>query len=356
MRTDLRRISGAQLVTTLAVTRVFSLFTYVPRQGSVSGQVTLLSIPLSVAVCWLLLTPFLRMRKTCGPDLLVECGRLGKPFSAVAVLLFLGACLLQVAGSCSHFAFFMTSSVYQTASREIFIGVLLVTGGYAAALGLEAFSRAGSLLFAFALLVMGLMLAALLPEIRLSQLYSPLAEGVEPLVRSLARTTAQNVELILFVLLLSRCRPGHDKRYLAGLLGITALLYEIFTFLTLTVLGDYSRMRLFPLHTLATVAEASVLGRMDLLHILLWSAVGFLRVTLYLYGAATCLHRLAKRLSMGMAVAICAFLTGVMALAIPIGVWDVASPGTLAVLSVLVAGFPLAVLAKKRFSKEESAQ
>ena len=351
MGTEPRRISGPQLVAALSASQVFTLFTYVPSRQSVPGQVTLLAIPLSAAACWLLAAPLLRMRRTCGPDLLAECGRLGRPFAGAAALLLGLFCLLQAAGGCAHFAFFMTSSVYQTASRWLFICVLLAVGGYAASLGAEAVFRAGSLLFAFLLAVVVLMLAALLPELHLRQLYNPLAQGWEPLARSTVRSAAQNAELVLLALLLPRCGPGRDGWRLAGLLGVTALFYELFTFATLTVLGDYARLRLFPLHTLATVAEASVLGRMDLLHIVLWSAVGFLRVTLYLYGAAVCLRRLAGRLPLGAAVAVCVLGAGACALAIPRGVWDAGSPAALVALALLVAGLPLAVLVKKRLSE-----
>lgn len=344
-----RMISGTQLVFLLLISRLFTLFTFVPRaRTAASGSTALLCIPLAGAAVGILLIPFLLLLRRSQTDLLSCAFQLGSGYGLVVSLLFGVFCIYMAAFTTSHFSFFMASAVYPNSTPWAFLLLLTLAAGYAASLGLEAFSRMSVWVFSLLLLLLLLFVCALLPEVNPVYLTSPLLDGLPAVGKGIFYTAVNHAEAVALILLLPRVRRA-GGRVAAGWLVLTILVYELLSFLTLTVLGDYAKTRLFPLHTLSSLAQLSGFGRLDLLHIALWIFAAFLRLTVYLYCAAVCLRRIFPSAAFGRSCACCAAVSGIWSLATARGmqfwnriseqVWVVAAPFLL-----LVAAVPLVTL------------
>ncbi len=344
-----RMISGSQLVFLLLISRLFTLFTFVPRaRTAASGSTALLCIPLAGIAVGILLLPSLLLFRRTQTGLLDCAFQVGSGYGLLVSLLFGAFCLYMAAFTVSHFSFFMTSVVYPNSTPWVFVILLTLAAGYAASLGLEAFSRMSVWVFSLLLLLLVLFLCALLPEANMVYLTSPLLDGTPAVGKGIFYTAVNHAEAVALLLLLPRARRA-GGRTVAGWLVLTVLAYELLSFLTLTVLGDYAKTRIFPLHTLSSLTQLSGFGRLDLLHITLWIFAAFLRMTVYLYCAAVCLRRMLPNLRFGRACACCAAVSGVWALMTAQGmrfwnqaaeqIWTVAAPFLL-----LAVAAPLATL------------
>ncbi len=302
-------ISGVQLVLLLFVTRLFTILTFVPKSDvAISGSAALLAILLSGILGLVFFLPFFWFQKKCGENLLDAVFRVGKAYGwVVSVLLWL-FCLYVVSYTISHFTFFMTSTFYDDAKPWLFLILLILAAAYGAVLGVEACARLGALAFALVLVVTLLIGCALFSQIDLIYFTNPLRENWKTISQNVFFTATNNTECILFLLLFSRTKEKKKRTVVWWLLSIT-IMYELLAFLTQAVLGNYSNARLFPLHTLATLARFSDFGRLDLLHAAVWIFCAFLRASIFLYSASVCLRRLFPKLGRGWAVSICALIS-----------------------------------------------
>lgn len=315
MQNKPHNISGTQLVLLLCISRIFVLFTYVPKgNASVNGSAALLVNLLTGIASLLLICPFLYLCKISGPDIITSALRVNCIFGKLAAALFCLYSLFIAAYTISHFEFFMTSTVYPKARPWLFVIFLTITAAYAAALGLEAFSRMSMFVFSLTAAVTISIFLSLLPEMNLFYVSNPLLTGAQPVLAGTVRAAASNAEIILFMLLLPRTGGKKAGTRFITWVVITAVFYELLTFTVLTALGDYSKTRMFPIHTAATIVQLPIIGRLDILHIGVWIFTAFLRAALYLYCAYTCLRRIFPKLSIKTGTIICALAAGATAL------------------------------------------
>ncbi|RGX56688.1 MULTISPECIES: GerAB/ArcD/ProY family transporter [Anaerotruncus] len=313
MQGKIRDISGAQLVMLLFVSRLFTLFTFIPKSGqAVSGSTALLTILLAAAATLLLILPYLWLCRKGGQDILAAAFSASRFYGVLVSACYGTFCILMAGYTASHFEFFMTSTVYQNAPPWIFLLCLIPAAAYAARLGLEAFSRFGVFVFILMLAVIALICGALIPEMDLVNVVSPFLEGEEAVFSGTMQAVTANAEAVVFILLCSRAGKGSGKTFIWYVV-LAAIFYEILSFSVLAALGDYAKTRLFPLYTAATVAQISVFGRLDILHIAMWVCVAFLRAAAYLYCALVCLRRIFHKLPYAAAAAIVAVGAGGLA-------------------------------------------
>lgn len=279
-------ISRGQLAAMLICSRCFSLLTFAPRSmPAYEGSVVMLSQLLAAVIIWIALQPALILsQKRDGMGAMEAAFLVNKGGGRILALVLWLLLVLLGANALSHFQFFLSGAIYPGASPMIFVLLLVFACGYSAAMGIEAIGRMAALVvFAF-LASVAVVTAALLPQARLVNLTSPFYDGAGTVISAVGSALAGNADLLLLPVLLPMC--GKDTRAPAAwyLIG-SVFLYQLIPFLTLTVMGEYSRTRLFPVYTLMTIAEVSVFERLDILHLGLWILIALIKVSLYLIAA-----------------------------------------------------------------------
>lgn len=310
-----RGISSSQLVSLLVVSRLFTLFSYAPGEGGgVYGSAALLAIPMAAVGVLALLLPYRALCRRAGADALTAAFRVGSPYGTFFSLLICAFCIFIVAQTAGNFTWFMTSSIYQRASSWVLIFWLVLAAAYCASLGLEAFSRLGAFSFVTAAAFTLLIFCALIPKMEFVRVGNPFAEGTSSVFQAALRLLLSHTEMLIFILLLPRVKQGGKqggKHADVMWLSYAVVFYELLGFASLTALGDYAKIRLFPIHTVASVAELPVVGRLELVYIIFWVLTGFLRATIWTYCGAVCLRRVFRKLPLGAAAAICGLLGGI---------------------------------------------
>lgn len=78
--------------------------------------------------------------------------------------------------------------------------------------------------------------------------------------------------------------------------------YQISILLVTVALGPFAYVRSYPIYSMLAAAELSVVTRLDIINLLVWILVAFVRGSAYLYGMVGCVRRLVPRLSRVQAV------------------------------------------------------
>lgn len=279
-------ISRGQLAAMLICARCFSLLTFAPRtMPAYEGSVVMLSQLAATVITWILLQPMLLLsQKRDGMGTMEAAFLVNKRGGRLSALVLWLLLVLLGADALAHFQYFLSGAIYPGASPMIFVLLLAAACGYSAAMGVEAVGRMSALVvFAFFISIAAVT-AVLLPQARLVNVTSPLFDGARPVVEATVSALIGNADLLVLPVLLPMC--WKDSRVpTAWFLFGSLVLYELIPFLTLTVMGQYSRTRLFPVYTLMTIAQVSVFERLDILHLGLWILIALIKVSVYLIAA-----------------------------------------------------------------------
>lgn len=334
-------ISPWQAVALLALFRVFSLLTFVPRIGGVqNGASVLLALPVSYLLLALVLLPALLLLRRHGGCNAVDCAlQLNKPVGKLLAALLGLFSVLIAADTISNFEFLLTTAVYPQTPPLFFILTFAAVCAYAAFLGLEPVARVGTVVFVIFVGVLVFLSAAILPKADFLALKNPMAGGSNEFFSLVIANCFSNFDVVLWLFLAPHIKGSTAKSFV-GWLAVTLPFIEYLVLLLTVGLGDYAASQTFPFYSLAAYAELSIFQRLDSLHITLWTFIAFVKVAVYLYFAAHCLGYLMPRRMKKTSILCCGALAAAGAAVLSSG------PRRLgAVRAAVQSGIPVAVLA-----------
>ncbi len=268
------------LAAALALSRIFAEAACLPGGSAGYGMQRFTVTVLSFLVLGAAYIPLLiSLRRSGGSSpVAVIAGRskllsgfVGVIFSVL--LLFCGA----ETGLRSHY--YAAATVFDAAPSVYFC---VLTGAallFAVHKGLEASTRTAVFVAAGLGVLMLLMFAALLPDIRLNRLYPSLADEPERLLSDTAAEFSQNCELLIFAALCGRV-SGKSGRTVPLYLGASCLALLFMTFMYNTVFGRLTDLLSLPFYTLSSVSDITLLHRINGIDAMVWVMAGILRLTL----------------------------------------------------------------------------
>lgn len=291
------KISRAQLVALLVLTRLFILLIFVPTtHESPGGTTSLVSILFGYLLTVPVLIPvFLLLRDYPGMDLYQVARQLSPRLGKLAAAGFYLVCLLTVIETAAQFSIFLTSAVYPRASSFwlvlIFCGAVL----YLVFLGLEAVTRTAAILLV-AVCASGVLLGLGLWKFwDVLNLYSPFYEGFSAVLYSTVLCVTQNLELVALVLLVSNLNTDQIRSTFWGYHNLSNLMIWLMAFAAVVILGNDGETRSFPVYTMFALSGSNVFYRFDYILIMLWVGTSMIRAAMYLLLASRMLNELTGR-------------------------------------------------------------
>ena len=283
--------------------RIFYLLTYSPRSREYGGSVSMIAFiaagVVSIALCWL----FWALMRRCGaaglPDLFHRRGRLFAALCEGAVLFVLGGSALSTVMNASGF---LTSAVYPGAGAQITAAAAMLVCAYGAYSGIEAVSRMA--LPVAAVFVAGLAVAVAGIAREIQPVYFTLAgpSDFPGILELFFQALSHNTEVLLFLLLAGKIRGASPAVYTRGALA-SMTFYQLSILLVTVTLGPFATVRSYPIYSMLAAAELSVLNRLDIVNLLVWILVTFVRCSAYLYCMVGCVRRLVPSLRRSRAAA-----------------------------------------------------
>lgn len=288
------KISSKQLIAMMLLSRLFILLIYVPSSRHVAeGSASLLIILTSylftfVAMipAWLLLKHYPRLDMAGAAAMISP--KLKKPVAALFYIL----CLAVAAETMAQFELFMTTVIYPQANKIYVTLIFAAAVVYMVYLGLEAITRASLVVLVLVVATALILFFGLARFIDTVCLFTPLYDGVKPIVMGTFLGFAQNTELVALVLLLPYLNTEKPAKSFAWFSSLSSLALAAVGFVAITVLGNYGKTRSFPVYTLSAISGSEIFYRFDFFHIVAWVSISMMRAALYLFLASQLLSTL----------------------------------------------------------------
>ena len=283
------KISVAQFFVMLFLCRIFTFFTEIPGMIQSSGSSgSLLGILLSGILFLLAMLPgFLLLRRRQGMGI-IEAAYQKNTDLGVAFAAYFGlVSLIEAADNSLRFALFMNTAVYPEEHIWLFILLFIAAAIYVVWLGLEAAARFSGGVLALLILSMLLIAVSLAPRFDTTALASPFLNGGKDVLEGASMTLNETGELVLVLLFIPYLRGNVKKGYLWWTLSLIVTL-TLISFLVLTTVGGYAVTQAFPLYAAARSARLFNLQRMDAVHMVIWTMMGFVKTVLFLFIGHRC--------------------------------------------------------------------
>jgi len=286
----LPKISSSQLIIMLVISRMFSMFTYKPTGYNISATAAAIAVAISVVINILIFTPTLMLLKKYEGRNVSDCaylnfGSMGKIYSFLTLVI----CLFLSIECLTQFEIFMTSTIYMTASPVFFIIPMMLVVVYICRLGIESMARMANFVFGGLLFTVIAIAIAVAPEINTVWAESVSSKDVSGFFEFLAENVCNTTEIIPFMLLASNTK-GNLKKGTVWFCVIIGVLFQLISFLSFTVLGNYRETVMFPFYTVAAMAESTLTERFNSAYTVLWVFMAAVKLCVYLLVAAKSLR------------------------------------------------------------------
>lgn len=289
------KISALQFYLMLFLSRiVISITINAQTVGSQNFLDNILSSLLLFAVLFLLSWPLLALNKK-HPDASLSAiaeqhlGGIGCGISIVYALYF----LLMNTFSLSLFLSLVLNTLDPAASKWSIAIVIAGIALYGAIKGIETISRASICIFALFVLGMAAVFIALSPNVHTTYLKPLLYDGWDQTLQGLLVFSARCTSLAEFAILMPFVQGRKKLGFSIWNSGVTFFL-AIMLFFLVSCLGEYAYLQIFPVYTLASIAEIAGIQRLDALFIGLCMMTLVIRLACGLFAVSECISRIVK--------------------------------------------------------------
>ncbi len=277
-----RIISLPQAVVILAICQLFHAFLFSPLTYQQNASVLFYGSIVGMLLTVLLLLPalFYYHKYPDGAvleDSLLHLPLFGKGSLIACLFLFIGVLLLTAV----RFSFFITVAIFPNASVLLTLILFFIAVAYGASMGIEGIVRAATILAVLLLAIMLLVHFGLLSYYNPVLLELPYEQSFIDILDTAWQQVSNNVTLVLAILLAPHIKQSFTK--MIGWFVLVAGILTVLIFLSIVlVYGDFLVQQTFPYYSLSTIANTTLIQRMELLQMTLWVVVSYLRMAIYL--------------------------------------------------------------------------
>lgn len=275
------KISTWQAVILLFLSRAFSVLNYIPiLHVETDGTAMLIGTVCSFAVQLIIMIPiFILYSRFEGKNILDIAFLKSKVFGVIMTVLYILVLTIFLIQSTFEFSFFIVNAVYPDAPLLLIIFSIALVCTYCAKNGLESIARVSSIVFVFFIMSTIFIVASSIPTISFLNITPILGDPVKSVFKYTFWHVANSPELLIFFLIVPKIRKN-IKAVGIWYIIISLLFTLLIVFLTLAVLGDVGFIQTFPVYTLTAILEVNFLQRLDILYMLAWVFLSFIKQTL----------------------------------------------------------------------------
>ncbi len=272
------KISSFQFYTVLFLTRLLTTLTYIPaytKDINVSDMIfqTLFRFLFGVIIT---LPVFYLNEKY---DIKENANGL---FSKIKAVILAFVFFYFSVSTVARLDLFAGTVVFPETDVKFFLFFVVAFCIYGAYLGLEPIARSAVLSLLPVVLSLVFISLALIKKIDFLNLSPLLYNGIRPILKTSANAVGRTVEYAVIAVSLPFVTGNSKKGFFIWMAVQTFVTAGIF-FLEATVLGTFSQMQLFPVYTLASMAEFSFFRGLESIITGVWVICAFLKNSLLLY-------------------------------------------------------------------------
>ena len=290
------KISALQFYMTLFLSRsVITLTINSQTVGEVNFLDNILSAVLYAVLLFLFSFPLFRLNKNYAelsvPDIAaVRWGNIG----LIAALIYAVYFLIMNTHSLALFLTLLTNTMDPTASKWSIVLVITAIALYGAVKGIETVSRAAICISALFLLGFAVLFMALIPRVNWHYAEPLLYDGTEQMVNGVHVLVSRCTSLAEFAVLMPFVKQNLRRGFSVWNSGVAVFVSVLLVFLV-TCLGEYAYIQIFPVYTLATMAEIAGIQRLDAMLVGLSMMALVIRLSCGLFAISASLNRIIPR-------------------------------------------------------------
>lgn len=307
------QISASQAVVLLVLSRMFRTVTYSPmfenlKEASAIVYADAISI---IATIIIMLPLFILMRKT-NVDILIESSSYNKIFGKAVMIYYFFLVMLILVNTTSRFESFMSNAIFPNIRPTTIIITFLLVCVYGAKMGLEAISRASTIIFVIFIISVCFIIGFSFEKIDLVNIKPLIYNPTQTIFQLVVNNISHNMEFVLLILILPKIK-GKFSKVVINYLLISGVFIVVIGGLTVSILGDFTLNQIFPFFSIASIMEGGTIQRMDSIHMSLWVLISYVRVTLCLIVSSEISSNLiSRKVKKSMYVLCIAIIVGVL--------------------------------------------
>lgn len=268
----MNRIGWGQLGIVLALSRIFAEAANFPSDDINYGMQRFTVIILSYVLLIAALSPVLLLTKQSDNELCLYR-------SKAAVVITVVYLVMASVSTTTRLQFYTSSTIFDAAPPWLLIIFVSAVCLYGLFKGTSAVARAGVIVSAFFILLLGAVIIGISDDIRPEYLYPALVDRPSALLNDVITEFSKNGELVIFASLCSDVRRDARKS-LFVYVPVALCAQLLMTFLYNTVLGEYLNVTSFPFYMLSALSDISLLQRLDGIDVVVWVMSAVIKISL----------------------------------------------------------------------------
>lgn len=278
------KVSTFQFFSMLYLTRTLITLTFTPAYFKDIGLTDTVIQPIFRLVFGIItvIPAYLIYKKNSEENVMDILRKRSPLLSKIAALIYAFAFFYFLITTVTRLDVFAGTIVFPETEVNYLIIFIIIIGCYGAYLGFESLCRSAVLSLALVVPALVIILATLVKKIDFLNYTSAFYYGFSPVVKAGLNAVGRSVEYSIIAVALPRVN-GNVKKGFIGWISAHVITTVVYFFFAVGVMGNYMKNQLFPMHTLASLAQFSLFERMDVLITGAWILCAFLKISFLLY-------------------------------------------------------------------------
>lgn len=273
------KISVFQFYSILLLTRLLTTLTYIPEYTEEITVSDMIFQTLFRFIFGIIITvPVFLLNKKYDGEKMNECGVWGKIKAVIFSIAFFYFAVTTV----SRLDLFAGTVVFPETDVKFLLLLVVAICAYSAYLGLEPIARSAVLFVIPVLLSLVFIFLSLVKKVDLLNLTPLFYNGVLPVVKTGLNAVGRTVEYAVIAVSFPFVTGNSKKGFLVWMAAQSVITAVIF-FFEGTVLGAFNEMQLFPVYTIASMAQFSFFRGLGAIITGVWILCAFLKISLMIF-------------------------------------------------------------------------
>lgn len=278
------KISAFQFYVMLFLSRTLTTVTYISSYTKDVRLSDMLVQPIfRIVFGTIIMIPlYLIYRKYENKNLIDLANERSKGFSKILSVVYVIAFFYFTVVTIARLDVFTGTVVFPETNVNFMIIFVIIFCCYGAYLGFEALGRSSVLSAVLVIPAIIFILCALTDKVDLLNLSPVFYNGVAPVIKTAIDSVGQTVEYAIIAIALPKVSGKVKNGFFIWLILQTVLMAILFFFAG-AVMGNFAGTQLFPLHTLASLAEFAMFDRLDAIFTSVWIMCAFIKASLLIF-------------------------------------------------------------------------
>lgn len=284
METGKSKISTFQFFSLLFLTRILTTVTYIPAyaEGILSSD-KIVQIAFRFVIGLIISVPtFVLLKRNPEMNVIEIAGKKSAFCGKTVALLYTFVLFYYTVATVSRLDVFTGTIVFPETNVNYFLVLVVIICCYGAYSGFEALGRSSVLSLVLVSVALAFVLTTLIPKIDTMNYTPVFYNGVTSVLKAGVNGVGRTIEFVIIAVALPRTVGNKRKSFLIWMISLAVVTALIF-FVEIGVMGNFANTQLFPIHSLAALAEFSMFERLDALVTGIWLLCAFLKISILIY-------------------------------------------------------------------------